>query len=40
VFLVDGRCEVREIYSVATLELQALLNDLRTLQMEANATAP
>jgi len=37
VFLVDGQCEVREIYSVATLDPQALLNDLRTLQMEANA---
>jgi cytochrome oxidase Cu insertion factor (SCO1/SenC/PrrC family) len=40
VFLVDAQCEVREIYSVATLDPQALVNDLRTLQMEPISTSP
>lgn len=39
-FLVDARLQVREIYSVATLDPQALLNDLRTLQLEAARPAP
>ncbi len=34
-FLIDEALQVREIYSVATLESQALINDLRTLQMES-----
>ncbi len=34
-FLIDEALQVREIYSVATLEPQAILNDLRTLQMES-----
>ena len=37
-FLLDTRLQVREIYSIATLEPQALLNDLRTLQLELSAT--
>jgi cytochrome oxidase Cu insertion factor (SCO1/SenC/PrrC family) len=39
-FLVDARLQVREIYSVATLDSQALLNDLRTLQLEQRAARP
>jgi hypothetical protein len=39
-FLVDARLQVREIYSVATLDAQALLNDLRTLQIEQRAVRP
>ena len=39
-FLIDGRLQVREIYSVATLDAQVLLNDLRTLQMEQRASRP
>ncbi|MDE2367936.1 MAG: SCO family protein [Burkholderiales bacterium] len=34
VFLVDAAAQVREIYSVATLDPRALVNDLRTLQGE------
>lgn len=34
VFLVDPELQVREIYSVATLDPQALVNDLRTLALE------
>lgn len=34
VFLVDAELQVREIYSVATLDPQALLNDIRTLDLE------
>lgn len=34
VFLVDESSQVREIYSVATLDPQAVVNDLRTLQLE------
>ncbi len=38
-FLIDEALQVREIYSVATLAPQAIVNDLRTLQMEpARAT--
>jgi cytochrome oxidase Cu insertion factor (SCO1/SenC/PrrC family) len=33
-FLIDARLWVREVYSVATLDPAALLNDLRTLAME------
>ena len=33
-FLVDARLQVREIYSIATLAPQALLNDMQTLRME------
>jgi protein SCO1 len=38
VFLIDDRLWVREIYSVATLDPAALVNDLRTLSMEAAAS--
>ncbi len=38
IFLVDAALQVREIYSVATLAPQSILNDLRTLRIEA-ATA-
>lgn len=37
VFLVDEAVQVREIYSVATLDPQAVVNDLRTLQMAPGA---
>ncbi len=33
-FLVDAQLQVREIYGIATLDSQALLNDLRTLDLE------
>lgn len=39
-FLVDAALQVREIYSVATLEPQAIVNDLRTLQAELAAQRP
>jgi cytochrome oxidase Cu insertion factor (SCO1/SenC/PrrC family) len=39
-FLVDAALQVREIYSVATLEPQAIVNDLRTLQAERAANRP
>jgi cytochrome oxidase Cu insertion factor (SCO1/SenC/PrrC family) len=39
-FLVDAQLQVREIYSVATLDALALLNDLRTLQLEAARRSP
>jgi protein SCO1 len=35
VFLVDAQLWVREIYSVTTLDMAALVNDLRTVTMEA-----
>jgi protein SCO1 len=34
-FLVDERLRVREIYSVGTVDAQAVINDMRTLTMEA-----
>jgi len=34
VFLIDGRGKVREIYSLAYLQPQVLLNDMRTLYLE------
>ena len=34
-FLIDEVLQVREIYSVATLEPQAIVNDLRTLHMDS-----
>jgi cytochrome oxidase Cu insertion factor (SCO1/SenC/PrrC family) len=37
VFAVDARRQVREVYSVPTLAPQAVLNDLRTLALEAAA---
>jgi protein SCO1 len=37
-FLVDTSLQVREIYSVATLDPRAILNDLRTLQAELART--
>jgi len=40
VFLVDESLQVREIYSVATLDPQAVVNDLRTLQMERSPARP
>lgn len=33
-FLVDAQLQVREIYGLATLDPQALLNDLQTLRLE------
>ena len=39
-FLVDEALQVREIYSVATLAPEAIVNDLRTLQMERAAARP
>jgi cytochrome oxidase Cu insertion factor (SCO1/SenC/PrrC family) len=39
-FLIDTRMQVREIYSVATLDPQALLNDLRTLLIELAGRRP
>lgn len=39
-FLVDAALQVREIYSVATLSPQAIVNDLRTLQGEPAAARP
>jgi len=39
-FLIEGRMQVREIYSVATLDAQVLLNDLRTLQLEQRTSRP
>jgi len=38
VFTVDAKRQVREVYSVATLAPQAIVNDLRTLAMEAAPT--
>jgi protein SCO1/2 len=38
VFLVDAELQIREIYSVATLDLQALLNDIRTLDLERQSS--
>lgn len=40
IFLVDTTLQVREIYSVATLAPEAIVNDLRTLQLERAATGP
>lgn len=37
-FLVDAQLQVREIYSLATLDPQALLNDLRTLDLEQRSS--
>jgi protein SCO1 len=37
VFLIDGRLWVREIYSVATLDVAVLVNDLQTLARESPA---
>jgi protein SCO1 len=39
-FLVDATLQVREIYSVATLDPQAIVNDLRTLQVELAPNRP
>lgn len=39
-FLVDASLQVREIYSVATLAPEAIVNDLRTLQHEAPSGTP
>ena len=38
VFCVDAKRQVREVYSVATLAPQAIINDLRTLAMQAPPT--
>jgi cytochrome oxidase Cu insertion factor (SCO1/SenC/PrrC family) len=35
IFTLDARRQVREVYSVATLAPQAIVNDLRTLALEA-----
>jgi cytochrome oxidase Cu insertion factor (SCO1/SenC/PrrC family) len=40
IFLVDATLQVREIYSVATLAPEAIINDLRTLQLERGAAGP
>jgi cytochrome oxidase Cu insertion factor (SCO1/SenC/PrrC family) len=37
IFLVDAHGQVREVYSVATLAPEAIVNDLRTLRLEAAA---
>lgn len=37
IFLVDAQRQVREVYSVATLEPVAVVNDLHTLRLEAEA---
>jgi protein SCO1 len=37
-FLIDPRLRVREIYSVNTVDAQAVVNDIRTLAMETVAT--
>jgi protein SCO1 len=37
VFLIDGRGEVREVYSLAFLQPQVLFNDIKTLVLEAGA---
>jgi protein SCO1 len=34
VFLIDGQLWVREIYSVATLDVAALVNDMKTVALE------
>lgn len=39
VFLLDARGRVREIYSVAFLHPQVILNDIKTLALEASAPA-
>lgn len=39
-FLIDDQLQVREIYSVATLAPEAMLNDLRTLSLERAAMKP
>ncbi|WP_298824445.1 SCO family protein [uncultured Piscinibacter sp.] len=39
-FLVDEALQVREVYSVATLSHEAMVNDLRTLAMERAAARP
>jgi protein SCO1/2 len=36
-FLIDGRGEVREIYSLAFIQPQVMFNDIRTLALEARA---
>jgi cytochrome oxidase Cu insertion factor (SCO1/SenC/PrrC family) len=36
-FLVDAQGQVREVYSVATLAPEAIVNDLHTLRIEADA---
>lgn len=36
-FLIDGRGEVREVYSLAFLQPQVLFNDIKTLALEAGA---
>lgn len=40
IFLVDASLQVREIYSVATLAPEAIVNDLRTLQREPPPSTP
>jgi protein SCO1/2 len=37
IFLVDAQMQVREVYSVATLAPVAIVNDLHTLRLEADA---
>jgi protein SCO1 len=39
VFLIDDRGRVREIYSLAYLQPQVMLNDIRTLYLERRARA-
>jgi protein SCO1 len=38
-FLIDGRGEVREIYSLAYLQPQVMFNDIKTLALEASAAS-
>jgi protein SCO1/2 len=39
-FLIDGRGEVREIYSLAFLQPQVMFNDIKTLALEAGTARP
>ena len=40
VFLIDQRGKVREIYSLAYIQPQVMLNDMRTLYLERQGRAP
>ena len=39
-FLIDAQWQVREVYSVATLEPAAIVNDLHTLRLETKTRTP
>jgi hypothetical protein len=40
VFLIDPRGRVREIYSLAYLQPEVMLNDIRTLHLEPQTRKP